>query len=138
MAATKIDWNAVGIPGTAGAALSAGDLVGYDSSGNLVKADADAATPIRAVGVILYDAASGAPCAFATEAILSDADWNWTAPGLLYLSGTAGGFTATKPSSAGNIVQPVAEIISATRILVKISLQTHVLQAAGNSTLAVY
>lgn len=138
MAITKILANSQGFPGTAGAALSAGDLVGFNSSGQLVKADADAGTPIRAVGVILYDAASGAPCSFATEAILEDADWSWTAPGLVYLSGTAGAFTATKPSSAGNIVQPVAEIISATRLFVNIALQTHVLQGAGNSTLAVY
>lgn len=138
MAITKILANSQGFPGTAGAALSAGDFVGFNSSGALVKADADAGTPIRAVGVILYDVASGAPCSFATQAILEDADWSWTAPGLVYLSGTAGAATATKPSTATNIVQPIAEIVSATRLFVNIALQTHVLQAAGNSTLAVY
>lgn len=138
MAATKVRWNSPGVPGTAGAALSAGDLVGYDSSGNLVKADADAGTPIPAVGVILFDAASGAPCSFATQAILEDADWSWTAPAYIYLSGTAGGYTATKPSTATNIVQPVGVARTATTAFINIALQTHVLQAAGNSALAVY
>lgn len=138
MAVSKILWNSPGIPGTAGAALSAGDVVGYNSSGALVKADADASTPIPAVGVILFDAASGAPCTFATQAIVKDEGWNWTAPGYIYLSGTAGGYTATKPSTATNIVQPIGVARTATTAFINVSLQTHVLQAAGNSTLAVY
>jgi len=88
--------------------------------------------------VILFDAASGAPCTFATQAIVKDEDWNWTAPGYIYLSGTAGGYTATKPSTATNIVQPIGVATSATTAFINVSLQQHVLQADGNSTLAVY
>lgn len=121
---------------TAGAAISQGQLIGINSSGQAVLADADAGTPIPAVGFALRDVASGEKGAFAIAGELIDSSWSWTAGQKLYLSGTAGGLTATAPSTATNLVQPVGIALSATKVLLNISLSQTVVQAAGNSTVA--
>lgn len=136
--ATKVLRHEKSFPVVAGATILAGQLCGLNSSGQAVLADADAATPIEAAGFAVTDIASGATGALARFGVLEDASWAWTPPGKVYLSGTAGGYTETKVSTAGNIVQAVGRSQSATKLIVDINWAPAVLQAAGNSTLAVY
>jgi hypothetical protein len=114
----------------------AGQLVGLDSTGKMVLADADAATPIPAVGVAVVDVAIGGKGSFTLLGKLKNSAWSFTPGAKLYASGTAGAFTATAPSTAGNLVQPVGFARSATEVVFNVAQSATVVQAAGNSTVA--
>lgn len=118
------------------AAVSAGQLVGLNASGQLVLADADAATPIEAVGFALENGAAGETIGVAQIGRLEDPSWSWTPGARLFVSGTAGAFAATAPSGAGNIVQPVARALSATKVAVNVQLALAKVQASGSTTVA--
>lgn len=118
------------------ATIARGQLVGIDANGNAVLADADAGTPIPAVGVALVSGVAGTRGSFAMVCAVEDAAASFTPGARVYLSGTAGGFTATRPSSNGNLVQPVGVAYAATKIAVNVSQSQTVVQAAGNSTVA--
>lgn len=109
---------------------SEGELVGQDSNGDWVKADADAATAVQAVG-ILYAPVTD-PADYPTEVVRqqvesnrelvgenrisagsygvvvenSDEDWGFTPGEPVYLA-PGGGYTQTKPTGVGDIVQVV-------------------------------
>lgn len=121
---------------TAGATISRGQLVGINASGQAVLADADAGTPIPAVGVALDGVASGEQLGVALQGELEDTTWTWTPGDRLYVSGTAGGLTATRPSTATNLVQGAGFAKSATRVVFNLGVPALVVQAAGNSTVA--
>ena len=107
-----------------------GDLVGMDASGDLVKADADSGVAVNAVGVLAAPVTD--PANYPNEELRiiveserelvgenriavvkygiilenADEDWGFT-PGQPVYLGPGGGFTQTKPSAAGDIVQVV-------------------------------
>ena len=109
-----------------------GDLVGRDGNGHWVLADADSGTAVKASGVLAapVDDLSNYPneeLRIVVEAnrelvgenriavvkygvILenADEDWGFTAGEPVYLA-PGGGFTQTKPSAAGDLVQVVGE-----------------------------
>ena len=116
--------------------ILAGQLVGFDSSGNLVLADADAATPVEAVGFALVGGVSGDKIGVCTQGELYDATWTWTPGAKVWTSGTPGGYVATKVSTATNMIQPVGWAKAATRLIVNVVPALAVVQAAGNSTVA--
>jgi len=116
-----------------GEVVHEGDLVGYDGNEELVAADADSATAIKAVGVAMapvedesnYTAETvqnvmhiekvtlqnGERIAFAKYgAILenSDEDWGFDPGEPVYLD-TGGGYTQTEPAGSGDLVQVVGE-----------------------------
>ncbi len=103
-------------PGTAGEAVSAGQSVTPDASGNWVKADADASGKYGGSGIVMAgnsgngntsgDFASGEAigvCVFGPIAGIDGMDTQtrvWT-------STTAGGLTQTKPSGGGVFAAPM-------------------------------
>lgn len=115
------------------ATFDEGDLVGYDANGDLVKADADSATAIKAVGVAMAPVddennyttetvqqavhtekvtlQNGERVSFAKFGVIlenADEDWNFTPGEPVYLA-AGGGFTGTAPSTTGDVVQVVGE-----------------------------
>lgn len=122
-----------GTPSTA--VVSEGDLVGLDSNGELVAADADSATAVKAVGVAAVpvdDPANypggqfeyAAKVAEANRATINDEkvgyvkygveiynqdeDWGFSPGEPVYLA-AGGGYTQTKPSTTGDVQQVVGE-----------------------------
>lgn len=109
-----------------------GDLVGIDSNGDVVPADADSAATIKARGVILgpakdpanygqdfdetrlvveseYDLVGEDRKAFFEYGVRvrnGDQDWDFTPGADIYLA-VGGGFTETAPSGTGELVQKV-------------------------------
>ncbi len=100
---------------TASEALSAGDLVNiHDSSGAKAR-KADATTSGKeAHGFVLSSVSNGASATVYFEG--SNTSVTSLTPGVYYLSTTAGGVTATAPSSSGNVVQRVGFATSATAL----------------------
>lgn len=78
-----------------------GDAIGLNSSGNWVRADADAAAAIRAEFFAVHrGVTSGDTIKVARKVILYDADAPYTKGALQFLSGTAGKHTETNPVAA--------------------------------------
>jgi hypothetical protein len=98
---------AVGLfTGTVGStALVAGDLVYFDGT-DWEKADADDNTKY-AEAIAVNSVASGAVGAFCTSCLIVDIDAPFTQGSTYYLSTTAGGNTATRPTGANNLMQVV-------------------------------
>jgi hypothetical protein len=119
---------------TTAAAIAVGELVGINSSGLAVLADCNT-TPIPARGFAVSGGASGARITICRSGRV-EGFTSLTAGGTVYLSGTAGGITQTRPSTVGDIVQAVGYAVSATAIDFEIVDPAFVIQAAGNSTIA--
>ena len=100
---------------TASENLAAGDFVNiHDSTGAKVrKADATTAGK-EAHGFVLGAVSSGNPATVYFEG--TNTGITGATPGVVYLHTTAGGYTATAPSSTGNAVQRVGIAVSATAI----------------------
>ena len=99
----------------AGYACAAFDLVYLGSSSTWLEADSDAtATSINMLGVTLAAADSGAAVNVALPgSFIRDDTFNFT-PGLaLYVSGTLGAMTHTKPTGSGDIVRTVGYALNA-------------------------
>lgn len=115
--------------------LSEGELVGLNSSGELVAADADSGVAVKAVGVSagpVDDPANypggqfeyAAKVAEANRALVGetkvgyikdsaeiynkDEDWGFTPGEPVYLA-VGGGYTQTEPSGSGELVQVIGE-----------------------------
>ena len=100
---------------TATEALAAGDFVNiYNSSGEKVrKADATTAGK-KANGFVLAAVSNGGQAIVYLRGINNQV--TGATVGEVFLSTTAGGFTSTAPSAAGNVFQPLGTAISATEI----------------------
>ena len=99
----------------AGYACAAFDLVYLGSSSTWLEADSDAtATSINMLGVTLAAADSGAAVNVALPgSFIRDDTFDFT-PGLaLYVSGTLGAMTHTKPTGSGDIVRTVGYALNA-------------------------
>lgn len=103
--------------GTAGEALSAGDFVYVDSSGEVRKADASASGASKvAVGFVLEAVSSGNNATVYLEGN-NDALSSLTAGTRYFLSASSpGAVTTTAPSTAGHVVQYIGVAINATTI----------------------
>lgn len=126
-----------------------GDLVGLDSNGKLVSADADSASPVPAIGVLAtpVDDPANYPSGefeyaaklaeanreainegkvgyvrYGVEVVNQDADWGFTPGEPVYLD-VGGGYTQTEPSTAGDLQQAVGVATEAEQIFVDI--ETH-------------
>lgn len=130
---TEITFN-----GVAGEALAEGDLVGISSAGTVWKADANAthgaSATHRCIGVAVRGVAAGGTVAIAPIAVVSGLS-SLTAGGPVYLSTTAGGYTATGTTTNTETRQWVGMAISTTKALVMIGTP-FIYQTAGNSTVA--
>ena len=127
----------------AGEKFEQGDLVGINSAGKMVKADADSSSQVMAVGVafgpvddladysgmpdavqsaveanrILVDRDRIAAVVYGIELENNDADSGFTPGQPVYLA-PGGGYTQTAPSTAGDLVQIVGTALTAERIAV--------------------
>ena len=100
---------------TASEALSAGDLVNIHNSSGAKARKADATTAGKeAHGFVLASVSNGATATVYFEG--TNTSVTSLTPGVYYLSTTAGGVSATAPSSSGNVVQRVGFATSATAL----------------------
>jgi len=93
----------------AGYAVAAFDLVFLGSSSTWLEADADATgTSINMLGIALAAADSGSSVNVALPgSFVRDDTFNFTPGAALYVSGTLGAMTHTKPTGSGDIVRAV-------------------------------
>jgi len=104
-------------------AVSQYDTVYISASGKTAKADASVESTMPAVGIAMEAAVDGGTFKVLLMGTITNATWTWTAKAILFASTTLGALTETPPSASGNIVQRVARVISATKILVNPSLE---------------
>jgi hypothetical protein len=104
--------------GNAAENLAAGDLVYVTATGTVAKADASASNASKtAVGFVLTAVTNGNPATVYLEGI-NDSLSGLTVGSRYFLSGTtAGGITATAPSTAGHVVQLVGVAVSANSLV---------------------
>jgi hypothetical protein len=91
------------------------DLVYLGSSSKWLEADADAtSTSINLLGIALEGKTDGQAMNVALSgSFVRDDTFNWT-PGVpLYISGTLGAITATKPTGSGDVVRTVGYAVTA-------------------------
>ena len=91
------------------------DLVYLGSSSKWLEADADATgTSINLLGIALEAKTDTQAMNLALAgSFVRDDTWSWT-PGVpLYVSGTLGAITATKPSGSGDVVRTVGYAVTA-------------------------
>lgn len=123
-----------------------GDLVGLNSDGDLVAADADSGTQVAAVGVLAtpVDDPSTYPdgqfeyaakvaeanreainegkvgyVRYGVEIVNRDEDWGFTPGEPVYLA-VGGGFTQTEPSATGEVQQYLGHAIDAEAVFLEI------------------
>jgi len=94
------------------------DLVYMGSGGKWLEADSDATgTSINLLGIALEAKTDtqamnvALPCSF-----VRDDSWNWTIGVPLYVSGTLGAITETKPTGSGDVVRTVGFAVHADMI----------------------
>lgn len=106
------------VTGTAGEALSAGDMVYISGTGTILKADAT--TPAKAArGYVLAAVLNAAPATVYFDD--SNSSLSALTPGATYyLSPTAGTVSTTPPTTSGQIVQELGFATSATSLHVNI------------------
>lgn len=102
-----------------GVSVKPGNLIGWSGSA-WVLADAD--TPSRYAQWIAtqYGSDTQGPVEVAREVLLEDSDAPFTAGGALFLSGTAGDYTATRPATDGQLRQVVGQALTTTVAHLKI------------------
>lgn len=129
----------------AGEKFEQGDLVGINSAGKMVKADADAASTVMAVGVafgpvdllsdyssmpdavqsaveanrVLVDRDRISAVVYGIEAENNDADSGFTPGEPVYLA-PGGGYTQTRPTTTGDLIQVVGTALTAERVAVHV------------------
>jgi hypothetical protein len=110
----------------AGEALSFGDVVFMHSDGKLYKTDADDATMIPAIAMVLEDLESQSLGSFLFQGTVRKDSWNWTLGGdkYIFVSTSPGELTQTAPSGVGDQVQIVAYPLTADIIYFSPNLAT--------------
>ncbi len=106
------------IDGAAGEDLAAYDVV-YASAGEYFKAQSDnTEAEADAVGIVTEELgiASAAIGEITLGGLVTNAEWSWTPGSQLYLSGTYGGITETKPTALGDYIKPLGFAVSSTQI----------------------
>lgn len=94
-----------------GLTVKPGDGLAYNGS-SWVKADADTPSLYAQVFATQYGGTLQGPIEVARELIIQDGDAPYTAGDTLYLSGTAGAHTATRPTTAGQLRQVVGQVLT--------------------------
>jgi hypothetical protein len=91
------------------------DLVYLNANGKWLEADADATgTSINLLGIALEAKTDGQAMNVALSgSFVRDDTWNWTIGVPLYVSGSIGEITATKPSGSGDVVRTAGYAVTA-------------------------
>lgn len=106
------------VDGTAGENLAAYDVV-YAAAGEYLKAQSDnTEAEADAVGIVtealgITNEATGE---ITLGGLVTNTGWSWTPGAQLYLSGTYGGITETKPTALGDYIKPLGFAVSSTQI----------------------
>ena len=132
-------------------AISEGDLTGVDSNGDALPADMNAATPVEAKGFAYFAGTYPGRTSATGTSVRADSPRvsiyregklggfsSLTIQGRVYLSGTAGGYTQTQPSTANDLIQEVGWATSATEVEVMVRPAVLKKQNAGTSTATLY
>lgn len=98
-----------------GGALSQGDVVAINGSGQAIQADADSASTANVIGICTFIDGS---TIFVQQVGNNGSVSGLTAGTKYYLSTTAGGLTATAPSGTGDVVYQIGYARSATELVV--------------------
>jgi hypothetical protein len=77
------------------------------TAGEMLLTDADASGKAPGWGLALAASADGSPIYVLSRGWVRNDAWTWTPGDPIYLADTPGGLTQTKPSTSGDIVQPV-------------------------------
>jgi len=106
------------IIGTAGEAITEGEVVFLDSDGTYKLADCNAITTMYAVAVAIEDIGNGEDGSFMLEGFYTNSSWSLTvgSESPVFVSGTAGAITQTLPSTSGDQVQRIGYAVSATTV----------------------
>jgi len=89
-----------------------GEAIAYNGT-NWVQADAsDATTNLYAQYIALQPGVAADVIQACQRCTLYDVDAPWTANTMLFLSGTAGALTSTRPATAGDVVQLLGQTVS--------------------------
>lgn len=119
-----------GIAPASGTQLSEGNAV-HDDGTNWVLADADTPATLFCEGIVvrpgLGGEVSGGKLAVVRNCILYDSAAGYTRNGTLYLSGTAGALTHTRPTAAGRLRQVVGRAFSTSRARIEVKLPYEVM-----------
>lgn len=111
------------ITGTAGEAISAGNVCYRNSAGTYYKALASAVGTMPGCVIATADIASAASGTFLQVGTWRDDSAAYTVGGTIYVSGTtSGALTQTKPSTSGHQIQIVGYAISSTVMFVNPNL----------------
>mgnify|MGYP001586998572 CR=1 FL=1 len=106
---------------TLNGSVKKGDAVAHNGT-NWVQADAsDAATNLYAQYIAMQSGVSGNIIKGCKGCVLYDADAPYTANSPLYVSGTAGALTHTRPATAADVIQIVGRAISTTEARIDIT-----------------
>lgn len=102
---------------TAGATITAGRAVTFNSSGNIIHGDAT--TPTTCIGISVAGAANAAPCNYLQLGIAAGV-LSGATPGTRYYLGTTGVLTTTRNTTSGQSQIQIGVAASATDLLVQL------------------
>lgn len=103
---------------TAGETVVFGEGVYSNGDGKAWKSDADAASSMPCVGIVIVGGNADDLILVLFVGFVRDDDWNWTVSVPIYASETPGGLTETAPSGTGDQVQVIGIASSADIILI--------------------
>lgn len=110
----------VGLNG--GETIAQWETVYFDGTANeWLLADSDGSGTYPASGFATAATSDGAAASIIRKGFIRNDAWAWTPGQLLYLSTTAGGITATAPSTSGDAVQIIGQAITADIIYVDVT-----------------
>lgn len=105
------------VEGVAGSNLTAGDIVYVSASNTFSRAQANAAGPSEAIGIVTATVLSGAVVRVQVAGEVQITGWGLTAGSWYYLSATvAGGKTVTAPSTVGQYVVRIGRAVTSERL----------------------
>lgn len=103
-----------------GATIAEMTLVYMGASSKWLITDADAIATMGMLGISLEAKNNTQLMSVALGgSFVSDASWNWTIGGVIYASGTAGGFTQTQPAGVDGVIRVLGYAVSATSMWFK-------------------
>ncbi len=112
-------WSGMTITLTAGENLSLGDVCYMNSSGKMVKADADDIATSGVIAIATANISNNSNGVFLLNGVihLHTLNPDWTVGGLVYLSTTAGCMTQTAPSGSDDVIQVLGVAIGSDILL---------------------
>jgi len=97
-----------------------GNLLAHNGTGWVQASASDAATNLYAQYLAMQSGVSGDIIKGCKGCVLYDADGGLTANGTVFVSGTAGAYTQTRPATAADVIQIVGRALSTTEVRIDI------------------